>query len=114
MVTMFRQGHIIVKSHLQGSGSKMSTMLMVFGQIFNHAQEGVPFDHGRFIKVFSYCQHQGERSTEPAGAAPIREERAVFDFLPINLQIDLHCFPTRTGDLGGRGRLGQSPEFNFF
>ena len=59
MVTMFRQGHIIVKRRLQGSGSKMSTMLMVFGQIFNHAQESVSLNHGRIIKVFSYCQHQG-------------------------------------------------------
>ena len=85
MVTMFRGSNIIVKRRLEGPGSKMSTMLMVFGQIFDHTQERVPFDHGRVIKVLSYCQHQGERSTEPAGTAPICKERAIFDFLSLNL-----------------------------
>ena len=64
MVTMFRQGHIIVKRRLQSPGSKMSTMLMVFGQILDHAQQRVALHHGRVIKVFSYRQHQGKRGRQ--------------------------------------------------
>ena len=110
MVAMFRSSHVIVKRRLEGPGSKMSTMVMVFGQIFNHAQEGVPFDHGCVIKVFSYGQHQGERPTESAGAAPVGKERAVSDFLSLYLQIEFHRFAARTGDPGGKQSPRRSPE----
>lgn len=98
MVTIFPGAATrLMMTCLAGLGSQIGAipMAMLTG-VLDHVQQPVSLNHGRVIKVLSYCQHQGQCPAKPAGPAAIRIERAVRDFLALNLQVDLHHLPTGT------------------